>query len=577
MTEREWNGPRAQSLLWPGVTVEMALYAAIGAAALALRLAALGRWPLLEGEARTALAAWRALQGQAVDGAGVQPLIYNLSWLLFGLTAASDAILRLLPALAGAALAVAPYWARDLLGRVGALVAALLLCLAPTWVTYSRLAASPILTAAASAALLLGVWRVLRGEHRPAVRLLAVALGLGPVAGAGFYTTVLAAAIFGGLWWRRADENTRQQLRRVWAGATLRQNLLLAGGLLLFSASGLLLNPAGIGMAVQEAARWAGSLWPGAGGLPAWHYGRLLLAYEPLTLALAAIAAWRAARERRAMDGFLLLWAALALLLGSLGGHRGPEWLADALLPLVALAGRGAQWLWDHLAAEREPTDVAALAMGLVIVAIGGVGLAGYARNETDVYLGLAVLCLGLLIVSLVGYGLWAGRTAVARVGAALLTLLLAAIMLHSTAALTTATGRDPRELLVGATVSPEVGQLAAELPALSARLTGNPRDLEVAYEAGLDPWLGWYLRGLNNAHVVETAGPAPTAAVLITSGCGVTSPAGYVGRCYRLTQEPPAESAGAERLRWLLFRSPAQESEGRRMTLWERLPEGAQ
>ncbi len=215
--------------------------------------------------------------------------------------------------------------------------------------------------------------------------------------------------------------------------------------------------------------------------------------------------------------------------------------------------------------------------MGLAIAAIGYLGLAGYARNETEIYLGLAALCLGLLIVSLVGYGLWAGRMAFSRVGTALLALLLAAIMLRSTAALTTATGRDPRELLVGATVSPEVGQLAEELPALSARLTGNPRDLEVAYEAGLDPWLGWYLRGLNNAHPIEAAGPAPTAAAIITSGCEGTSPAGYVGRCYRLTQEPPAETSGAERLRWLLFRSPAQESEGRRMTLWERLPEGAE
>jgi hypothetical protein len=197
---------------------------------------------------------------------------------------------------------------------------------------------------------LLGVWRVLRGEHRPALRLLAVALGLGPVAGAGYYTTLLAAAIFGGLWWRRADENARQQLRRVWAGATLRRSLLLAGGLLFFSASGLLLNPAGIGMAVQAAARGAASLWPEAGGLPPWHYGRLLLGYEPLTLALAVAAAWRAARERQPVDGFLLLWLALALLLGTLGGHRGAGVAGPTACcrwwpwPAAAPSGCGTNW-----------------------------------------------------------------------------------------------------------------------------------------------------------------------------------------------------------------------------------------
>jgi hypothetical protein len=56
-----------------------------------------------------------------------------------------------------------------------------------------------------------------------------------------------------------------------------------------------------------------------------------------------------------------------------------------------------------------------------------------------------------------------------------------------------------------------------------------HTRDLEVAYEADLDPWLGWYLRDLDNAHAVAAVGPNPSAAVLITAGCGGTPPPGYI------------------------------------------------
>ena len=575
MTEQVQQRETRRSALLAGVTVEVALYGVIGLAALWIRLADLGRWPLQAGEATTALAAWRALHGGG-DAFGAHPLLYNVSWLLFGLTGASDVTLRLLPALVGAGLAVAPYWARDLLGRTGALAAAVLLCLAPTWVTYSRTAASPILTAAVGALLLVGVWRVVHGEHRRAVRLLAVGVGLGPVAGAGYYTALLAVILFGALWWRSADETVRQHLRRVWAGPMLRQNLMLAGGLLVLSSTGLLLNLGGIGMTVQEAARWVSGLWPHAGAGAPWQFGRLLLGYEALTLALAAVALWRALRERQAVDGLLALWAGLALLLGTLGGHRGPEWATDALLPLVALAGRGAQWLWDELCDHWQATDSAALAFDLAMAAIAYLSVAAYTQNDLRNYLWLAIVCVVLAVISVVGYGLWAGRVVALRLAAVALAVILAVPTIRATASLTTATGRDPRELLVGATVSPQLGELAAELPALSARLTGNTRDLEVAYEADLDPWLGWYLRDFGNAHAVETVGPAPTAAVLITAGCDGALMPDYAGRCYRLTQDPSAPAGGTARLRWLLFREPAEESAGRQITLWERLPESA-
>jgi hypothetical protein len=342
------NEIRPSSLL-AGLSVEVALYGVIGAAARSVRLIGLGRWPLQADEATTALAAWRALHSAGADPFVRAPAALQRELAALRLTSASDATLRCCRRWWGLPWPWRPIGRGTLLGRVGALATALLLCLAPTWVTFSRTAASPILTAAVGAVLLAGVWHVLRGGIARAVRLLAIGLGLGPVARAGFYTALLAVALFGVLWWHAADETTRQHLRRVWAGPTLRQNLLLAGGLLLFSSSGLLLNWAGVGMTVQEAARWLSQLWPYAGAAPFWQYGRLLLGYEVLTLALAAVALARAWRLRQAIDGLLALWVGWRCCWAPPGGHRGRSGLPMLCCPW---------WCWPGAARSGCGTNI---------------------------------------------------------------------------------------------------------------------------------------------------------------------------------------------------------------------------
>jgi uncharacterized protein (TIGR03663 family) len=279
---------QASGVPLPWLTFELALYALILLASLAVRLAALGRWPLQETEVNTALAAWRTIQGSTWRPLYYVPLLYDAHLLLFFATRATDVAARLLPAFVGAGLAFLPYLARDILGRKGALAAALLLAFAPTWVFFSRLADSPILTTAASAVLVLSAYRYLTGG-RPRHLLPGIAaLALGMTAGPGFYTTLAAMLIYGLMaWWRERDPDKRARLSDRLSQVATRENLFLFLGLLLFFGSGFLANLGGIGATVELLGKWARGLVPGSSAPPLWAYPQMLLDYELLTVVLA--------------------------------------------------------------------------------------------------------------------------------------------------------------------------------------------------------------------------------------------------------------------------------------------------
>ena len=326
-----------------GLTVEAAAYAGLFALALVVRLAALGRWPLLPEAVHTALAALRDARGEAWRPDAYVPLLYGVQRALFALVGPSDAAARLLPALSGAGLVWLPFAVRDALGRIGALAAAGLLALAPAWVHFSRTADWPILSALCGGVLFAALWRHARNRDPRALRVGAVALGLGLAAGPGIYTALLGlgAMALVGRAWGSADEapDGRAFLR----GIGDRTNLGLLAGTFLLAGSAALLHPDGVAESVEWAGRWVQRLHPARAAVDGWYLPGTLLVYEPLTLALAvAGAAWGILR-RSALEAGLAAWALLALLLGSLLGHREPVWLLDALLPLVLLAGRGAQ------------------------------------------------------------------------------------------------------------------------------------------------------------------------------------------------------------------------------------------
>lgn len=571
---------RSESIPLPWLTVETGAYGLILAAGLLLRLAMLGRWPLLETETNTALAAWRTMRGYAWQPAYYVPLLYDANLLLFWIARATDAAARILPAIAGAGLAMVPYYARDLLGRKAALAASMLLAFAPSWVYFSRTADGAILTAAASAVALHSVHRYLDSQEPRELSVGAVALGLGLTAGPGIYTALVSALALGLVWWLIGDRAERGV--RIWAllcrGATRRNLSLLLGTFLLFG-SGFLVNPGGIGASLELAGRWVRDLGASSTGLPWSAYLRTLVTYEFLTLALAVLGGFWGLRRRSRLDVYLVGWAGLALVMGTALGHREPVWVLDGLLPLVLLAARGFQRLWDSLAGEASSLEAIVIGVALTVVVFGSLQLARYAHTGQELFLWYARVSLGGLVVAWGAYWVWSKRESALRVGITVVLLVMVVMTVRAATALAYHTGRDPREPMVPHPTSVQVRDLEAMLSTISSRRAGDPRLIDVVYEQGLDPWLAWYLRDYPNARAIPSIGPQPDAMVLVSLGRAQGEwPVGYVGQRFRLRETWTGEGISPrDRLRWLFYRHPAGGIEATGVQVWVRLAAGEQ
>jgi uncharacterized protein (TIGR03663 family) len=559
-----------------GLTLEMLLYGAILVVALAIRLTGLDLWPLTRVEADTALAAWRTIQGSAWRPAYYLPLVYDANLVLFWLTRATDAATRVLPALAGAGLVLLPYWARDLVGRKAALVAALFLALAPGWVYLSRAADGAILATAASAILLLTAYRAAQSGQSRDFRVGAAALALGLTAGPQFYTTLLALALGLAAWSLAGRRSGGGAQVRAWLGClATRENGLIFLGFFLFFASGFTLNPGGIGASINLAGRWAQGLSPWDSGLPWFAYPRNLLLYESLALILALVGGIWGIQRRDVIDYVLLAWAGVALLLGIIG-HREPLWLLDILLPLVLLAARGAERLWDALLPGAGVADLVILALLVPVLCFGFLQVAAFTQSGETRHLDYARIVLGALLVLWAVYAIWGQRESAQRVGAGLLLLILMAMTLRATTALTFQTGRDPREALVSQPVpSVQMRDLLQEVTTISSRQVGDPHLIDLDYEDSLDPWLGWYLRDYPQSRALRAIEPQPsTLALLTTLRAEDAWPVGYMGQRFRWQETRPEQDLDfRQRLRWFIYRDPLGTIEASEVHLWVRAP----
>ncbi len=560
----------AEASTW--LTVEGLLYGALVVASWALRLAALGRWPLLEEEASTALAAWRAVFGGAWQPLHVSPLMMSVDMLLFALFRGSDGAVRLLPALVGGLMPLMMLPLRRRLGRYGALVGALLLTLSPTWVSFSRTAATPILSAAC--ALLLGVaaLRYLEdGDNRYAT-LGVIALGLGLASGPGFYTLLFAAGLYLLLRALAAREDRaafRDALVAHWRALATRDHLILLLGVWLAVATALTFNLRGIGASADLAGWWASELLAPEDLAPT-ALLRVLTTYEFLTLALAAIGLVWGWRRRDTLTAFLSYWALLAIVIGTLGGHREPMWTVDVLLPLVLLAARGGQVVWD-LSGGVTMIDLAAAWVALVVLAFCFLEVVTYTHIGSDEALTFARVVLGLLIVAWAAYWYWREADAALRVAALVLTAVTLTLTVRGMTAVAYTSARDPREPLLHHPVAAQMRTFEQWMTIYSSRHARDSHMVDVAYVSELEPWLGWYLRDFANAEAVPGARMAPGRTVLVTLPLTPEErPAGYMAQRFWLRTEPPAQALSLrEKLRWFLYRDPVGQESATEFQVW--------
>lgn len=148
---------------------ELALFAGLTLAALALRLWELDGRTMHYDESLHIHNAWRLAEGQGYSHSPWMhgPFQINLTALMFKLFSDSDFTARLGYALFGALLVGLPYFFRTYLGRTGAVVTSVLLALSPSLLYFSRFGRNEILMVFFAVALLIVMWRYLNeGKNR---------------------------------------------------------------------------------------------------------------------------------------------------------------------------------------------------------------------------------------------------------------------------------------------------------------------------------------------------------------------------------------------------------------------------
>jgi uncharacterized protein (TIGR03663 family) len=596
----------------PWLTLEVALWGLLLALALGLRLLRLDAAPLNADEARGALQAWGLAAGQgAPTGGDYSPALFSGQWFAFLMLGASDQAARLWPALAGAALALAPALLRKQLGRRGALVAGLLLALSPTALTLSRTASGDVFTALGALLCTAGLWRWAdrpQGKHTSAVYWFALGLALVLASSPLAYSALLSLGA--ALLLLLTEPNTRARLHSSWTTLRATRSTELTTKrpfahlpISLFASFTLLStafawNLGGLGAAANLLTEWLQGFvrWPDS---PSLLYPVVVLfTYEPLVLLTGLVgtflAAQRASRPQdpeHATARFMALWSIVALALALVRPGHGP---GDVLLLLVPLACLGGLALDEMLRAPRPLGYSAQRAGGygtqpgwlntalFVVISLPlwfhlVLNLANYARRPTQyvsvnllftqfalpTFLSLAlasvVLLLFLLVVSSAAQG---AAPALYDLGVC---TLLALLLFTVSAGWNVSQNRpaDPREPLVLEPTAPEIRLLKSTLARLSSQRHKDDYAIDLSVLSD-DPALAWELRDFYRAKFLgDAAGPLSTSTII--THYSLSTPElgeqGYIGQSLPLRRR---WEAGGLNCRW--YTPPGQEDAVRQL-----------
>lgn len=403
------------------------LYALAFAVALAVRLIGLGSMPLTDSEAAPALQALRLSQSAnpALDPHPLYILSTTLLFLLYG--GGTDFLARLIPALIGSLLVLAPRLFEDRLKPRPSLILAFFLALDPGLVAISRQAASPILSIA-FLVFALGFFNKAK-PHLAAV-CAALALLSGPSIWLGLIGLGIAFAIAQLFRSQKQETQSDEKETRNEVEAekdplsstldakspTLPQaqenafkfhpsNLATFALAFIFVGTLLFTAPAGLGVAFSSIPAFF-SKWSASSEISQGMLITSLFVYQPFALLLTIIALIRGWVNGLRRIVLLSIWLFVALLLVIFLPARQISDLAWMLLPLNALASLELARHFTVLPEERREV-VGVVFLTVFIWGFAWLGFAGinYLQVGTPNYnlrAGMLIGSIFLLLVSLV-------------------------------------------------------------------------------------------------------------------------------------------------------------------------------
>ena len=341
----------------------------------------LGLRPLAHDEAIDARFSWQARNFGVMEYDPVYhgPLRFYIEGVVLRFFGTGPGWTRLVAALAGIASTALIATSHRMLGRIGAPVAALLFTVSPTVLTVTRTGREDSLTGLVSLAMLLIVADALRTRptHRHAIAtgaLLATSFTIKETtfifgfAGACF---VAGLAVFA---WRR-DAQARQFLIALkgLGRSTLLWTVVAFLAVFMFVFTSAFRYAGGFESGLLDGIRyWLSQHDVGRGSQRWFFYLTILAAYEWLTLALAAVGLVVAVRTKSMVGLWFATMAFVQLTVYSWAGEKF-AWLAlHPMIPLVLLAGLGAEHLARRSMAASADSKVSPLLIGAVAIAMVG-------------------------------------------------------------------------------------------------------------------------------------------------------------------------------------------------------------
>jgi hypothetical protein len=558
---------------------ETALYLLALSLGLALRLLGLGTPPLTDAEAQWALQALGIVQ-RAHPVLGSQPAYVMLTSVLFFVYGGGTNFLaRLIPSLAGSALILAPRLFRERLKPRPALLLSFCIALEPGLVALSRQAGSSILAITA----LLFAWGLWQRRHTAWAGICA---GLAALSGAPVWEGLL---VFGLTWairqaWERGPRPTptaegaspepplvpeAPAQKGDWLTA-----LWFSLGTLVVVGSLFLLMPGGLSAWLSGMPEYLTG-WIHPSGVSSGLMLFSLLAYQPLGLILALVAAIRGWIQGSLRVMRLSMWMVVALLAAVFYPAHQIGDLGWMLIPLWALAAMElARSL--HVRSEERRDVLAVIGITLLILVFTWLNFLALLQVPTPsdqaslrTVLGFGSLFLLGVSLLLVAMG-WSVR--VARYGA--IWGLVAALGIYSFSALMGATGLralpDGVDLWHSGGNLPEADLLVASVNNLSDWSDTNIHSQPVTI-AGLDsPGLVWLLHD-RSVLIQDTLDVAAQPPMVITPNeDNPTLAAAYRGQSFVWRRIPSWDKTGfGDWLRWLPFHQVTQQSDS--VILWVR------
>lgn len=530
---------------------ELAAYAGLVLFAIATRFWDLGARALHHDESLHALYSWFLYTGKGYthDPMMHGPFQFEGNALIFLLFGASDYTARVMAAMFGVWITVSPYFLRRELGRAGALVAAALFALSPSFLYFSRFTREAIYFAGWELLVVIAIFGYLRERRKSYLWILSAATLL---AYATKETIFITGAIFLGFFVLEAlVARMRGDSPVGWSALksiSFRDWAIMIAiflGLYVVMYTTFFTNPKGIISGSWGALTyWMAQQGVQRGGQPWFYYFLLIPLYEflPVLAAFGGLVLLVVRRQLSRMNLFFwfnVVWMLGGLLAYSYAGEKMP-WLDLPILePLFFLAAFAIAGLLKRSSRElftRGPGVMALILVSLVAVVLLG-GLIA-APPLTGSRLGIEagqlqrvgmLLLLAVLVGSLVVMGRRNGSGSVLVPGALGVMAALLVLTIHTGWGVAYARGDIPQDMLVYVQTSPDVPKVMQEIERIGEQ-TGQGKDLRILLDGGYTDTIGgqtvshesiawpfeWYLRDYKNKSYYSRTLPAPTDAAVI-------------------------------------------------------------